>query len=130
MKIVIALASHSAQLSGVERHAINLARCLISRAEITEVHLVAAPWQENLVRDTAPRGDARLHVHTASLGKSPLSRNLWFCFQLPRLAAQLKADIVHFAYPMPLQRGAFHCQTVVSLHDLYPYDISGNFGFP
>jgi len=59
-----------------------------------------------------------------------LSRNWWFYSHLPRLAAQLDADIVHLAYPVPVRRGAFHCKTVVTLHDLYPYDIPENFGFP
>lgn len=130
MKIVIALASSSAHVSGVQRHAINLAHCLISRPEITEVHMVTAPWQESLVRDSAPTGDRRLHVHIAPIGNNTLSRNRWFYSQLPRLAAQLGADIVHLAYPVPVRRGAFHCQTVATLHDLYPYDIPENFGFP
>jgi glycosyltransferase involved in cell wall biosynthesis len=130
MKIVIALASSSGQLSGVQRHAINLAHCLISRPEVTEVHLVAAPWQESFVRDSAPCCDKRFHLHTAPIGNSALSRNWWFYSHLPRLAAQLDADIVHLAYPVPVRRGAFHCKTVVTLHDLYPYDIPENFGFP
>jgi len=130
MKIVIALASHSAHFSGVQRHAINLTHCLISRPEIAEVHMVSAPWQESLVRDSAPTGDPRLHVHIASIGDNAFSRNRWFYSQLPRLAAQLHADIVHLAYPVPMRRGAFSCQTVVTLHDLYPYDIPKNFGFP
>jgi glycosyltransferase involved in cell wall biosynthesis len=29
-----------------------------------------------------------------------------------------------------VKRRAFHCPTVVTLHDLYPYDIPENFGFP
>jgi glycosyltransferase involved in cell wall biosynthesis len=31
---------------------------------------------------------------------------------------------------MPLNAAAFHCPTVVTLHDLYPYEIPMNFGFP
>ena len=49
MKIVIALTSSSGQLSGVQRHAINLARCLLTRQEITAVHLISAPWQQEFV---------------------------------------------------------------------------------
>jgi hypothetical protein len=97
MKIVLALASSSGQLSGVQRHAINLAHCLISRPEIAEVHLAAAPWQEGFVRESAPCGDRRFHLHTASIGNSALSRNWWFYSHLPRLAAQLDADIVPVA---------------------------------
>jgi hypothetical protein len=44
MKVYIALAARSGHLHGVPRHAINLARCLLGRREVTEVHLVAAPW--------------------------------------------------------------------------------------
>jgi glycosyltransferase involved in cell wall biosynthesis len=130
MKIVVALASSSGQLSGVQRHAINLAGCLLTRADVAEVHLVTAPWQREFVQDAASRCDARLHLHTASIGKGTLSRNLWFYAQLPKLARQLQADIVHLAYPVPVRHGAYHCPTVVTLHDLYPFDIPENFGFP
>jgi glycosyltransferase involved in cell wall biosynthesis len=130
MKIVIALASSSSHLSGVPRHAINLARSLLTRLEIAEVHLVVAPWQMDFVQDAAPCGDARLHLHAAPIGSSALSRNLWFHAQLPKLASHLDADIVHLAYPVPVRRGAFRCPAVVTLHDLYPYDIPENFGFP
>ena len=41
-----------------------------------------------------------------------------------------RSDIVHLAYPAPVRRGAFSCPAVVTLHDLYPYDIPENFGFP
>jgi glycosyltransferase involved in cell wall biosynthesis len=130
MKIVIALTSSSGQLSGVQRHAINLARCLLTRDEITAVHLIAAPWQQDFVRDAAPRSDARLRVHTAIVRNNSLSRNFWYYAKLPRIAAQLDADVVHLAYPTPLTRHAYRCPTVVTLHDLYPYDVPANFGFP
>ena len=130
MRVLIALASSSGQLSGIPRHAINLARCLLTRSEIAEVHLIAAPWQRDFVQDAAPHGDARLHLHSAPIGNNALSRNLWFYAQLPKLAARLNADIVHLAYPAPVQRGAFHCPAIVTLHDMYPYDIPENFGFP
>lgn len=130
MRIVIAFASRSGQLSGVPRHAINLARCMLMRPEVSELHLVAAPWQQEFVQDSAPRADTRFHLHLAPIGNGVLSRNLWFYSRLPKLAAKLDADIVHLAYPVPVRRGAFHCPAVVTLHDLYPYDIPENFGFP
>src|SRR5271170_3769431 len=98
MKIVIALASSSGQLSGVQRHAISLASCLLTRPEIEAIHLVAAPWQQEFVQDSAPVDEMRLHLHSALIGNDSLSRNLWFYTQLPRLAKQLEADIVHLAY--------------------------------
>ena len=134
MKVLIALASSSGQLSGVQRHAINLARCLLTRDEVTQVHLVVAPWQLEfvlgLVSDIALGSEPRLQLHAAPIANSGLSRNLWFYAQLPKLAAQLEADVVHLAYPVPVAKSEFHCPTVVTLHDLYPYDIPENFGFP
>jgi glycosyltransferase involved in cell wall biosynthesis len=130
VKIVIALTSSSGQLSGVQRHAINLARCLLTREEITAVHLIAAPWQQAFVRDAAAHADARLHLHTAPVRNNSLSRNLWYYTELPRIAARLDADIVHLGYPTPLDKSAYDCPTVVTLHDLYPYDVPENFGFP
>jgi glycosyltransferase involved in cell wall biosynthesis len=130
LKIVIALTSSSGQLSGVQRHAINLARCLLTRQEITAVHLIAAPWQQEFVYDAAPRNDARLHLHTAPIRNNSLSRNAWYYLELPRIASHLQADLVHLGYPTPLRKGAYYCPTVVTLHDLYPYDVPENFGFP
>jgi glycosyltransferase involved in cell wall biosynthesis len=94
------------------------------------VHLIASPWQEELIRDAMPCADSRLHLHSAAIGSSALARNLWYYRELPRMAADLDAEIVHLGYPSPLQRRAFACPTVVTLHDLYPYDIPENFGFP
>lgn len=130
MKVVIAVASFSHQISGVQRHAINLARCLLTRGEISAVHLIASPWQESLIRDAMPDADARFHLHSAVIGSGTIARNLWYYSELPTVAARLGADIVHLGYPSPLQRRAFSCPTVVTLHDLYPYDIPENFGFP
>jgi glycosyltransferase involved in cell wall biosynthesis len=130
MKVAIALTSSSGQLSGVQRHAINLARCLLTREEITAVHLIAAPWQQDFVYDAAPCDDARLHLHTARVRNTSLSRNMWYYTELPRVTAELDVDVVHLGYPTPLNRGVYHCPTVVTLHDLYPYDVPKNFGFP
>jgi glycosyltransferase involved in cell wall biosynthesis len=130
VKVAIALTSSSGQLSGVQRHAINLARCLLTRTEITEVHLIAAPWQMDFVRDAAPHNSASLHLHTAAVRNTSVSRNAWYYTDLPRIAARLQADVVHLGYPAPLHKRAYHCPTVVTLHDLYPYDAPDNFGFP
>lgn len=130
MKVHIAPASRSDHLHGVPRHGINLARCLLGRPELNEVHLVAAPWQMHLVEEAASCADARLHMHAAPIGRGALNRNFWYYALLPKQAAQFKADIVHLACPAPARRGAFHCPVVVTLHDLYPYDIPENFGFP
>lgn len=130
MKIVIALTSASRQIAGVQRHGINLARCLLTRSEITAVHLIIASWQRDCLNSIHPICDTRLSVHTVELRNTSVGRNLWYYTKLPQIAAGLEADVVHLAYPMPVHRRRYYCPTVVTLHDLYPHDAPGNFGVP
>ena len=62
--------------------------------------------------------------------QSALSRNLWYYRELPMMAEELGVDVVHLAYPVPIHTDAFACPTIVTLHDLYPYEIPANFGLP
>ena len=128
MKILIAAASFSSHISGVQRHAFNMVRCLLRQPEISTVHLVVAPWQRELVEAAGLNAAPRLATHIAEMEPSSLSRNLWYYRQLPALAASLQTDVVHLSFPMPVNAGSFSCPTVVTLHDLYPYEIPLNFG--
>jgi glycosyltransferase involved in cell wall biosynthesis len=129
VKILIAAASFSSRISGVQRHAFNMVRCLLRQPEISTVHLVIAPWQRELVRAAGLNPAPGLATHIAEMDPSSLSRNLWYYRQLPALAASLRSDVVHLSFPMPVNAGSFSCPTVVTLHDLYPYEIPLNFGF-
>ncbi len=130
MKILIAAASYASSISGVQRHALNMVRCLLLRQEISEIHFVVAPWQSGMLEAAGLPRDERLRIHIAKIDRGSLSRNLWHYRELPRLAKRLRVDVVHFSYPMPVNSRAFSCPTVVTLHDLYPYEIPMNFGFP
>jgi glycosyltransferase involved in cell wall biosynthesis len=130
MRIVVAAVSSNSSMSGVSRHAANLVNGLLMRGEVSALHLLVAPWEHKYVSDSITRADSRLHVHAVPLRAGTLHRNLWYYRTLPGIAEQLRADVVHFAYPSPIRASAFPCPTVVSLHDLYPYDIPSNFGFP
>ena len=130
MKILIAAASFASNMSGLQRHALNVVRCLLPEPEISSIHLVIAPWQRNLLQDSGFRQNARVTTHVAEMNRSSLSRNLWYYRRLPELASELHADLVHLSYPMPVNAAAFRCPTMVTLHDLYPYEMPMNFGFP
>ena len=130
MKILLAAASFASNISGLQRHAFNVARCLLSQSDISELHLVIAPWQRNLMHAAGVSPNARLTTHVAEMDRSSFSRNLWYYRRLPELAARLHADLVHLSFPAPVNAAAFGCPTVVTLHDLYPYEIPMNFGFP
>ena len=130
MKVIIAAVSSNRAMSGVSRHAANLVNGLLTQLEVSALHLLVAPWEYNYVRESISRMDTRLHIHAVHLRSGTLHRNLWYYRTLPSVAEQLHADIVHIAYPSPIDGPAFPCPVVVTLHDLYPYDIPSNFGFP
>jgi len=130
MRVLLAAASASSELSGVQRHAFNVAHCLLTHPEISAVDLVVAPWQQELVQNSGPAPSGRLNIHIAEMQPGSFHRNVWYYNRLPLLAAQYGADVVHLAYPVPIGLRAFSCPTVVTLHDLYPYEIPSNFGFP
>lgn len=129
-RVLVAAASWASNISGIQRHAFSLVRCLLLRPEIAELHLVVAPWQKNLVRAGGVPDGPRVTLHIAKMKRGSLSRNFWYYRELPRLAEWLHVDLVHLSYPAPIATAAFRCPTVVTLHDLYPYEIPENFGFP
>lgn len=128
MNIVIAAMSAPTRMNGVSRHAANLARALLSTAAISEVHFVAGAWQKEMFRSGLGCSDPRLHTHWIPLREANFSRLFWYYRELPCIAAQLAADVVHFTFPAPIAPAAIPCPTVLSLHDLYPFDIPCNFG--
>jgi glycosyltransferase involved in cell wall biosynthesis len=130
MKILLSAASFSSGISGLQRHAFNAARCLLKQPEISALHVVVAPWQAELLPEVGLVPDGRLSTHIAEMGHSSLSRNWWHYRKLPQLAGALRVDLVHLTFPMPVHAAAFPCPTVVTLHDMYPYEIPSNFGFP
>lgn len=130
MRIVVAAVSSNLCMSGVSRHAANLARCLLTRSEISALHILVAEWEHKYVIEAIHRTDPRLHIHAVPMRRWNLSRNVWYYHTLPAIAQQLRADIVHLAYPSPIPKGAFTCPVITTLHDLYPYAIPSNFGFP
>jgi len=130
MKVLVTVIAQPAGISGVQRHALNLVRCLLRRAEITSVHLALAPWQLNLPAMAGLGPDDRLHIQTAAVKRDSFSRNLWHLRDLPKLARTVEADLVHLGYPVPFRRTAMPCPVVMTLHDLYPFEIPDNFGFP
>ncbi len=128
MNVVIAALSAPTNMNGVSRHAANLARALLSTTAISEVHFIAGKWQKEMYRDALGTCDPRLHKHWISLREANLSRLFWYYRELPCIATQLEADIVHLTFPSPTAASTYPCPCVLTLHDLYPFDIPGNFG--
>jgi hypothetical protein len=128
MNVVVAALSAPAQLNGVSRHAANLARGLLCQREIANVHFIVGVWQKGMLPQAGARSGPRLHTHFIALRGGSLSRLAWYALALPEIATQLDADVLHLAYPAPLNLRAMRCPTIVTLHDLYPFDFPQNFG--
>jgi len=95
-------------------------------------HLVLAvgAWQKEMYQSLlGPDADA-IEFVTADITNASLSRNRWFATEVPRLSKKFSPDLVHYSFPAPVLRRMFACPVVVTLHDLYPYDLPANFGFP
>lgn len=130
MRVLIPALSSASRPDGVTRHAINLARCLLHRPEIDQVDVVCGKWQQNFFESLLGGESRRLRLHVPPTGSTMFARNLWFERHLSALAVKLRSDLMHVAYPVPLGQTRMACPVVVTLHDLYPYDVPENFGFP
>jgi glycosyltransferase involved in cell wall biosynthesis len=130
VRILITAAQFSSNISGLQRHALNVVRCLLKQPDVSEVHFVFAPWQRQLIRAAGMDSMERVIKHVAEMNQGLWSRNSWYYRRLPELVAQVRPDVVHLSYPVPVNASAIPCPIVLSLHDLYPYEIPGNFGFP
>ena len=128
MRILVTAVSHSSHISGVQRHALNMVRCLLLDTTVTKVHLVLGTWQREMFETSGLAPDSRLTLHYLEIRRSSIARNLWYYKDLPKFVAQLQPDLVHLSYPMPINAADITCPTVLTLHDLYPYEIPRNFG--
>ena len=128
MKVLVTAISFSSKMSGIQRHAFNLVRCLLLQNEVSRVDLVIAPWQQEMVKNAGVPWDSRLGVRVARVGAGSISRNLWHFRSLPGLATRMQPDVVHLTYPVPIDADRLRVPVVLTLHDLYPYEIPSNFG--
>jgi glycosyltransferase involved in cell wall biosynthesis len=130
MNLLITAISSATGPSGICRHAYNLVRCAASRNEVLQITLALGSWQESYFKTSFNFDEVRVKIASFDIPNDAFARNLWYLRELPKLAEELAADIVHLSFPAPIRRNAMRCPVVVSLHDLYPYDEPGNFGFP
>lgn len=130
MNVLIAAAQFSSEISGIQRHAFNLVRCLLSQPDIEAVHFVVAPWQCEMMRSSGLSSMDRVATHIADMKQCSLSLNFWYYYRLPQLIRHIQPDIIHLSYPVPVNASSIRCPIVLTLHDLYPFEIPQNFGFP
>jgi glycosyltransferase involved in cell wall biosynthesis len=131
MKILISALSRFTSPTGLCRHAANLASCLNGLDSVSAITFVCGSWQDEYYRDHLRVGrHAKVTIRPITIANSSLRRNRWFYYELPELARAIGADIVHATFPIPISRSRFRCPIVSTIHDLYPYDLPENFGYP
>ena len=128
MKVLITAAQFSSEISGIQRHALGLVKALLHQPSVREVHFVLAPWQRRFAQ-VEELNSGRVVLHFAEMNRGLVSRNLWHYRQLPHLIKEIAPDIVHLSYPIPIDHRSIETPIVLTLHDLYPFDIPQNFGF-
>jgi glycosyltransferase involved in cell wall biosynthesis len=130
MRILINAVGRDLHPTGICRVAASHARALLLRRPGTKVLLAIGSWQQELYRGLLGPFAAQCEFAVAPVENRSFARNLWFARTLPRLAREWRADLVHLAYPVPVLRRRLFAPVVVTLHDMYPYDSPGTFGFP
>ena len=128
MNVLLTAVAFSEAISGVQRHAFNLSKALLTQPQVETVHMVVAPWQLASTIDAVPNEDERFQMHVAPMERHALGRNLWHILSLPRLVKELQLDIVHLTYPVPFNPLAIGVPVITTLHDLYPFEHPENFG--
>lgn len=116
--------------SGICRTVVNLIRCLNLVDPSLEVTLALGEWQRSYFEDSLGLRELKADVVDVAISNRAYPRNAWYARDLPRIARRVSADLVHISFPAPVLRREFHCPVITTLHDLYPYDRPGNFGFP
>lgn len=129
MHILIIALHRPEKPTGVCRHATNLAKCLLETDKVTKITLVTGVWQQHYFKTAFSLTSEKVEVLDIRIKNSSVSRNLWFLFGLPKLVNKLQPDLVHLSFPLPFLRSRFSCPVVSTIHDLYPYECPGNFGY-
>jgi glycosyltransferase involved in cell wall biosynthesis len=128
MHVLISALHRASKPTGVCRYAANLAECLADTPDITKVTLIVGSWQREYFTTAFNLCFNKINIVSVDIKNSSLSRNSWFLLGLPKLAHQLRPDLVHLSFPLPFARSLFPCPVISTIHDLYPYELPENFG--
>jgi glycosyltransferase involved in cell wall biosynthesis len=129
MHILIAALHRPTSPTGVCRFAANLARCLVDRVEISQITIIIGKWQSHYFENLLETLTSKIKLISIDIKNTSVARNIWFLWDLPKLAQQQQADRVHLSFPLPFVRSLFSCPVAVTVHDLYPYQFPENFGY-
>lgn len=130
MQVLISAVSRFQKPSGICRSAANLANCLILHPDVTRVYLVVGEWQVGYFQENFHLASDRIEIVPIAIKNSSLARNWWYMTALPVVAKKLDCSFVHLSFPVPIVASLFSARIVLTLNDLYPFEIPENFGYP
>ncbi|HWR14665.1 MAG TPA: glycosyltransferase family 1 protein [Terriglobales bacterium] len=130
MRVLVSAVSRFSTPTGICRHAANLVVCLNSQDAVDSVVLAIGKWQTGYFAALLGKNRQQVRVEVVDIPNNSLHRNWWFAMGLPEMAARCAVDVVHLSFPVPVTRNRFRVPVVCTVHDLYPYDIPENFGYP
>jgi glycosyltransferase involved in cell wall biosynthesis len=128
MHILISGLSRFYQPTGICRHSANLAWCLSETDIVSKITLLVGAWQRDYFLDCFNLSSPKIQVVPVHMQNNSLMRNLWFAFQLPRIANAYEVNLVHVSFPVPVSRTLFRMPLVTTVHDMYPYEFPATFG--
>lgn len=130
MKVLINALHRATKPTGVCRYAVNLAMDISKLGNVHEIHLIIGKWQVNYFYSIFPLRTNKIKFQVIDIKNNAFTRNIWFLFGLPKLVKKVNGDLLHLSFPIPVFGKLINIPTYVTVHDLYPYDIPENFGFP
>lgn len=130
MHVFIPVLHRPTRPTGICRYAANLALCLSYKTYVSQITLIVGNWQVAYFKQAFNLESPKIEVISVDIRNTSLSRNYWFMFELPKLAQQIKPDIIHMSFPFPFVRYWFKSSVISTIHDLYPYECPENFGYP
>lgn len=130
MNLLLAAVGRDTSPTGICRVAASHLQALLTSGFCERPHLAIGPWQREAFELLLGDRISQVTIVPAEIANNSVSRNAWYRWTLPKLALEAKADMVHYSFPAPCARDSFGCPVVLTLHDLYPFDIPENFGFP
>jgi hypothetical protein len=119
MRIVISAVSTQSRIRELVGPIAAVAQQLLGRPGVSVIYLIVEQSHATLFEEAVESRDSRLEIMTVAIGPSMLHNYLWHYRQLPGIAARLRADLIHFAYPVPIRRGTLFPGTALSLQHVH-----------
>jgi hypothetical protein len=124
MRVVITTISTRAQFSELTYPILSLVQHLLTYPDVAVIYLLVQRSRTVVFEELTARCDSRLEIIAADAGSGLCSCHLWHYNELPKIAARLRADLVHLSYPVLIRRNAFFPLTALSLQQRTPGSVS------